>query len=59
MKKTHTVELERGESNYWLSGAHICYTKFHELTGIRLRKGQTVKLKFTHLKNGFKAEVVK
>ncbi len=45
------------------SGAHflksMCPKQFHQFCNIRLRKGHCVPVKVTHLKNGFKFEVVR
>lgn len=35
----------------------MCCRAFHRFCKIRLRKGQCVSIKLTHLKNGFKFEV--
>ncbi len=35
----------------------MCCREFHRFCNIRLRKGQCVSIKLTHLKNGFKFEV--
>lgn len=37
----------------------MCPKMFHQFCNIRLRKGQCVQVKMTHLKHGFKFEVVK
>ncbi len=37
----------------------MCPKQFHQFCNIRLRKGQCVPVKLTHLKNGFKFEVVR
>lgn len=59
MKKTHTAKLSRTSwGTYYLDEIYLPVSS-HILTNIKMRKGQTVKLKLTHLKNGFKAEVVK
>ncbi len=36
----------------------LCPRRFHRFCKIRLRKGQCVRVKLTHLKHGFKFEVV-
>ncbi len=37
----------------------MCCRAFHRFCNIRLRKGQCVSVKMTHLKNGFKFEIQK
>ena len=52
-------------AGFWTeSGANaflkeICSRAFHRFCNIRLRKGQCVSVKMTHLKNGFKFEIQK
>lgn len=47
----------------WVRGScflkQMCSKDFHRFCKIRLRKGQCAPIKLTHLKNGFKFEVIK
>ncbi len=55
----------RSYGGLWIESRHnvfakeMCSKAFHRFCNIRLRKGQCVSVKMTHLKNGFKFEIQK
>ncbi len=60
-KKINKARLYRyiSDGKYGVNGSSgFCPKDWHRLTGIRLRKGQTKQVKITHLKKGFKFELI-
>ncbi len=46
------------EHGYAESDISFCPRLWHKVTGLHLRKGQTKQVKITHLKKGFKFELI-